>query len=283
MNNYQQQNPRYDLLTNEVLEYKSKEQYLNSYYNNRKNLIKHFKQSPKIAEKITSDILKSIISIKNISDIPSTIECKTFTCPCPSPALLYSLNVNYINVGKKIKLNKKFLYEGFNNLSYNKLTNKIYIDSREQTPFEFNCETEVAGLKFGDYSTSLNLKDILVIERKSGNDFIGTMSKGYERFCKELEKSRNGNCQMLMIVENDINSMLSYNYLPQFKWVKAKPQFIFSRLRSLLQAFNNFQVLFCKNKTEAAFFTHLILSNPNIFNWDIQYLYETKQIKHDSI
>jgi ERCC4-type nuclease len=189
------------------------------------------------------------------------------------------LQIDYLKIAKDLKLKKKFLYKGFNKYIFNSLVNKIYIDSREQTPFSFDCQTEIAGLKFGDYSAGLDTDKVLVVERKSANDFIGTMSKGYERFCREVEKARGKKSKVLMIVENDINYMLSYNYLPQFKWVKASPEFIFSRLRSVLQAFSNFQVLFCKDKNEASYFTRLTLSNPEMFKWDLQYLYDTKQVK----
>lgn len=63
----------------------------------------------------------------------------------------------------------------------------IIVDSREQCPYLFTGHsTVVKGLSIGDYGL-LNCPDI-AIERKSINDLIGSLSKGRERFEKELRK-----------------------------------------------------------------------------------------------
>ena len=68
----------------------------------------------------------------------------------------------------------------------------IYIDTREQKPYEFKgCKQVRRGLKVGDYSVQDGLgRGGIIIERKSPEDMIGTLTKktNLERFKKELDK-----------------------------------------------------------------------------------------------
>jgi ERCC4-type nuclease len=75
----------------------------------------------------------------------------------------------------------------------------IIRDSREQDPWLFegisrrvrgfdipiNIPVAIKGLKTGDYSIEGH-EDAITIERKSAADLIGTISRGRERFIKEL-------------------------------------------------------------------------------------------------
>ena len=157
------------------------------------------------------------------------------------------------------------------------MINNIIQDSREQNPLQFNnCKVKVEKLDVGDYSYN-NAK--ISIERKSLLDLLGTLSKGYERFCNEIVRAENANIKLVIVVENPISELLSFNFLPQYRWIKkATPEFICSRLRLLLQSFPNIQAVFVKNREESAKLTHFILSNTEIFQWDIQHLYLTKQL-----
>ena len=65
----------------------------------------------------------------------------------------------------------------------------IVIDTREQTPWHFHPEVATATrgtIKTGDYAL-LN-DDGFAIERKSLNDFVGTIGKGWDRFCREIKR-----------------------------------------------------------------------------------------------
>lgn len=67
---------------------------------------------------------------------------------------------------------------------------KIIIDTREQRPWtfsDFNCETERKGLVTGDYSL-VGLEDHISIERKSFDDFLGSIGTGRDRFMREMHR-----------------------------------------------------------------------------------------------
>ena len=66
---------------------------------------------------------------------------------------------------------------------------RIIIDTREQRPWRFPPEAAFVRrgtLSAGDYA--LEEDTAFAIERKSLDDFIGTVSTGWERFQRELER-----------------------------------------------------------------------------------------------
>ena len=67
----------------------------------------------------------------------------------------------------------------------------IICDTREQIPFEFSPAVQVVGrtLIVGDYSI-LGLEDLIVVERKTLSDLLGSITNGRERFLKKLRQMR---------------------------------------------------------------------------------------------
>jgi ERCC4-type nuclease len=63
----------------------------------------------------------------------------------------------------------------------------IIVDTREQTPWEFDHPTVVECLKTGDYSVQ-GLENIVVIERKRHNELVQCFTHGRERFERELQR-----------------------------------------------------------------------------------------------
>lgn len=68
----------------------------------------------------------------------------------------------------------------------------ILVDSREQRPLRFkNAKCERATLHTGDYSArvdSVDLRDVVGIERKSISDLVGSLGGGRDRFERELTR-----------------------------------------------------------------------------------------------
>ncbi len=69
----------------------------------------------------------------------------------------------------------------------------VLVDTREQVPFEFHrfdnwiASTRVATLPVGDYSVE-GMESLLVLERKSLTDLIGTLMHHRERFFRQCER-----------------------------------------------------------------------------------------------
>ena len=63
----------------------------------------------------------------------------------------------------------------------------VVVDTREQRPYRFPCDTIRAALPAGDYSI-VGFENRVAIERKSKADAYGTIGAGRDRFVRELEK-----------------------------------------------------------------------------------------------
>lgn len=124
----------------------------------------------------------------------------------------------------------------------------IIIDTREQTPWSFpeHLATVQRGtLQAGDYA--LDGDDGFAIERKSLNDFIGTISTGWGRFQRELERMEVLKYPAkVVIVEAGIMEIINGEY----NHCKINPPFIFKRAAQLVM--NGICVLFADNPITAA-------------------------------
>jgi ERCC4-type nuclease len=90
---------------------------------------------------------------------------------------------------------------------------KLYIDTREQRPLEFQVDgvvTEVITTKlpYGDYAGAWEDKDgkhiefmPVFFERKSLGDLYGTLGKGMERFRREMQRANEDGVKLIIIVE----------------------------------------------------------------------------------
>ena len=88
---------------------------------------------------------------------------------------------------------------------------KILIDTREQLPLDFDfleivTETETQTMPVGDYGCEFKNGFIppIVFERKSIPDLFGTLTQGYDRFKKELEKAKELDIKLIIIIEGSL-------------------------------------------------------------------------------
>ncbi len=101
----------------------------------------------------------------------------------------------------------------------------IVIDSREQNPYSFEgYKTTVQGLPIGDYGL-LNCPDI-AIERKSVDDLAGSLTRGRDRFKRELQKGAIIP-YFCVVIEASVSDLINGKYRS-----KAVPQSIVQSLLS---------------------------------------------------
>jgi len=91
---------------------------------------------------------------------------------------------------------------------------RLVIDSREQAPWAWepsDCVCRFAGLSAGDYALESDCQAVrgretlavaFSIERKSFDDFLGTISTGWDRFNRELDRMASFPAR-IVIVEGD--------------------------------------------------------------------------------
>ena len=115
----------------------------------------------------------------------------------------------------------------------------IIIDTREQTPWSFPpyVETVVAKIDAGDYALAGD--DRFAIERKTKDDFLGTISNGWGRFVRELNRMDEANfIAKTIIVECDFREFCFSEQngeiiLPDHRHYMLQPQFIYKRIAEL--------------------------------------------------
>ena len=132
----------------------------------------------------------------------------------------------------------------------------IIIDTREQRPWSFppQINVEVATLHTGDYA--LKGDQGFAIERKSGDDFCGTISTGWHRFCKELNRMDESHfVAKVIVVECDFETFCyrirqGVIIPPDHEHTKVSPQFVMKRIAQLLM--RGVAVLFAGNANYAS-------------------------------
>jgi hypothetical protein len=277
---YHQYYPKKDLLTGETINFKTKEQYLNSDFNDKNNMKKWLKSQPlEESKEYCVDLLKKRKKDKNLIYSPSQIELRTIM----SPSIVFYNKIfdDYYDVCSSLGLENKFIHpKNISNQFNFKLTqdDTIYVDTREQNWLKFNIPFEIKTLPYGDYTCS-NDNCNCYIERKSLSDFISTLSVGnLERFKKEIEKARQNQSYLVVVIEEKLQSALSFQYLPHIsKKIKATPEFIFHNVRSLLQEYDNLQFLFVDGREEMKRTIEAILASKCFYKRvDLQLAYDLK-------
>ena len=272
--------PKKDLLTGDTINFKTKEQYFNSDFNDKNNMKKWLKEQPlEKAQEYTKQLLAKRKEDKKLTYSPCQVELRTIMAP--SIISYNKLFNDYYDVCSSIGLENKFIHPS--NIIHqfkNKLNSKdtIYVDTREQNWLKFNIPFEIKTLPYGDYTCS-NDNCSCFIERKSLSDFISTLSvSNLERFKNEITKAKKDNAYLVVIVEEKLSNALSFQYLPHIsKKIKATPEFIFHNVRQLLQEFDNLQFVFVDGREEMKRCIESILASKCFYKKvDLQLAYDMK-------
>lgn len=262
--------PRFNLLTGEKLKFKSKEQYFLQDFDSRAELQSWIKKHNEIEIfDYICDFLKRRKTIKGLQNFPCHFESKTLIFPSVL-FLIKKFGMNFIiKVAQKTELNLKYDYLA--PLSFNQAKNSFYCDTREQSPIKFD-NYEIIKLDEGDYCAKNNPNNIFV-DKKDFNDATSTLSKGFERFKKEIERAKLKNKYLIMMIEAEFNDFVGIQYK---KWnhSQATPEFLFHRCRELLN-YDNFQIVFVKNRQNSKVFIEKLFQLQNdIKNIDLFYRIE---------
>jgi hypothetical protein len=270
-NYYEKFLPKYDLLTSEQIEYKNYASYAISDFKDKKNLNKYCNQFPEKGVEWGKKYLERRKEEKKLVYAPSHAELRSLHCPNVRYFEKFS---DYAAICKELGLISKFDYK--QELKFTKLAvgTKIVQDTREQSPLTLQ-NVIVDTLKFADYTVTKGNAANLYVERKSLNDFVGTMGKDIERFRRELERAREAGAYVVVLVEADINKSLSFDHQYETRYAKVSPDHIFKNMRDLLYDFNDLQFLFVDGCKEAArVLIKLFELGEQIKTVDLEYFYE---------
>jgi hypothetical protein len=277
---YQKYYPRFDLHDGSIIKFKSKKQYLEAEFNSKTNLKLWLKnQTSEKRKEYCFGILEKRKKEKELIYAPCQVELRSLMSP---PIQYYDeLFGDYYKICSQAGFKSKHgkctdIVSGY---EYQKPEYQIYIDTREQKPLRFERGTKIKTLKYGDYSFSSKMASCnCYIERKSLSDFIGTMSGGYERFLNEIGRAEEEEAYLVILVEEALQNALSFQYLPHIsKKIRATPEFIFHRVRRLIQNHPTTQFLFVKGRKEASRVVEKIFTCGCVYKEvDLQLAYDKK-------
>ena len=257
---YQTHFPRRDKYDGKIIKFKNKEQYFEADFNSRTNLRMWLKNSPtEQAQKYCKDILVKRKEKKELIYTPCQAELRSLIFP---PIQYYNeIFGDYYKLCAKLGFKNK--HQSFNEVKTNselqKSEHEILIDTREQRPLKFKRNVKLIKLDYGDYAfSSPEASCKAFVERKAVGDFLATISGGYERFLREIQRSVDDDASLIIIIEQKLSNTLYFNHQRKkhggrvYSKVKATPEFIFHRVRNLSQKFPTIQFLFVDGKKESA-------------------------------
>ncbi len=269
---YQENFPRYDLYEHKTLiNFKSSEQYLFDEFNSKANLHSWLKEhSHAEARALLQSTLWRYFTWKKLTKAPLSVELRSINCLPSTKIFNLYFEGGYAQCCKLAKIPNRFQYEPMQFEAPKELN--IIVDTREQNPISFPKNVFVVNEKLdvGDYALA-SRKIKLSIERKSLPDFIGTLSSGYERFVREVQRAENAGVKLIVLVEENIIQAMSFNYHPDH-YGQVTPEFIFHKMRQLCRTFDNIQFLFAYPKNEIPQIAYKLLGcGERVFNYDLQY------------
>jgi hypothetical protein len=267
-----------DLLTGELIDYKSFEQYLLTDFANKKNMLAWLKlEKDGLAKKFLLSKIIEHSKLKSVCHFPSSSEIRTISY-LPS-IKTYKFFFDELNkFMDSTGLSRRYNYNK-NELNFNFIRRKnVTVDTREQKPIKLlDYEIISKKLEFGDYSYD----GLLAVERKSLGDLVSTLSSGFDRFNREVARAKEAGGYIVVVTECDINKFLSFSYSRAGKYGKASSDFIFHRFRDICKSFpESIQFCFSGGRKESSEIIPKILSLDcdTAKTLDFQYLIEHKLI-----
>ncbi len=279
---YRDHAPRRDLATNEIIPFKAPtSRYLETEFIDKNHLKLYLKTYPEAGRKWAIDWLAKRKAEKALTYPPLQAELRSLFCPTVP---YYDHVGGYTSICRELGFQIRF--EGIVP-AVAPLDCPVIVDTREQNELKLKVPTIAGKVHCGDYALPADKDQGIYIERKSLQDFVGTLSdrktrlgdSNLARFTRELERAQETGAYLILLVEADINQALSYSYLPHMKHVKVQPEHIWKNLRDLFYRFPDFQALFVSGRVEAAKAVPALLSmGAAVKTFDLQASYESGEL-----
>ena len=137
----------------------------------------------------------------------------------------------------------------------------IRIDTREQTPFNFNSNYVKTGkgtIPVFDYALEGD-QELFSVERKSLQDFIQSvvLSKSWKRELQKIEKAQERLLPVVYVLEFSFDAIGTYDFM-QFHSGQVSSQFVYRRVAELI-FIHNVHLIFAGSREAAAYSVCLIL------------------------
>jgi hypothetical protein len=241
--------PKIDLGDGSFIVYKNYEQYFSTEFNSRRTFSVWAQEKENFKE-VQEYILRELTRRKNLGKIsfyPSQVELKNLILPSMNwIKRIYSGFDSYFSQTKHLDLGQKFNYN-IESVELRSGDLNLIIDSREQRPLYSKTEFTCHKLPVGDYACGGDMNCGVYIERKSLADLAGTLTNGFDRFTREIEKAKNLGLYLVVLCDESYVSCLEYSPSNSFAR-KVNGHFILHQIREIMQKHDNIQFVFCSDR-----------------------------------
>lgn len=266
--------PRKNRLTGKPLPFKNVETYFASDFTYRSQMIKWCEEAPiEEVKPYIIELLKKRIEVKKLDRVPNSIELETAKLP---PMEVYRRAFgSYSDACAEVGVEPLYgqgVPPGFFKREPTKGL-PIFIDTREQKPYSY-INSEVLKLDFGDYTLGGEDYNYIYIDRKSEEDYKGTLSAAnIDRFRRELDRARQFGAFLFILVESDLKRIWRNN---QFASHKHKLGFIYHNMRLITHEYYDVcQFVMAGTRGGAYRLVPLLLEHgPKLKRADVQYFLE---------
>ena len=270
---------RKDKLTGELIPFKKYDQYFATDFINKRNMKKWCVTAPREeVEEFIINKFKEKIQAKGMSGGPPSLYLQTSKLPDVDiyKEVFGSYREACTQIGMLPMLGKQLpsnFHDDYSNTN-------ILIDTREQKPLSFN-NSDVLKLDVGDYGVGGNLYDYTFVDRKSYQDFCATVTNGYNRFVKELERCRSTGCFLFIVVETAFDDMWAEN---KRGYKKFNLEYVFHRMREIQAEYTDCsQIVFSGSRENSEeLIPKILVLGKTLWEVDVQYFWN-QQIKKDGL
>lgn len=278
---YKKYYKKQSFFSGKAIPFKNVNQYFSTDFLNREELISWcLSEKPEITSVYIKKLLIDRKKEKQLKYSLSHIELEL--CKLPNIDCYTKIFGSYSKICKEIGLknilNKNlpsdfFSFESDSNSPREDM--KIFVDTREQKPINF-LNSECMKLDFGDYTSAAPYYDYTYIDRKSEGDFKSTLSgSNYDRFKRELDRTRKFNSYIFVLIESDIHKITKNNI---FSPHRSKLPYIWHNLKTISQDYKDCcQFVFASNRNGLKkLIPQILLYGKRLWNVDLQYFLDIK-------
>ena len=270
---------RKDKLTGELLPFKKYDQYFDAHFTSVDNMRKWCKDAPrKEVEDFVINSIKEKLTSKGITAGPPALYLAT--AHLPDIDVCTELFGSYSETCKKFGMLPMLSGQLPKSFSQDFSTTPILIDTREQQPLQFK-RSEVLKLDVGDYGVSGDNYDYTFVDRKSYQDFCATVTNGYGRFIKELERCKALGCFLFVVVEVAFGNMWVENARG---YKKFRLDYVYHRMREIQANYSDCcQFVFSgSRRSSEELIPKILVLGTQLWNVDLQYFWD-KQINKNGV
>lgn len=262
--------PKYDPYTKRPIRFKTFEYYISTDFNSRETFVKwcRFHDNKSEVKSYVKENIKKRKEEKSLKYFPSQVELKSILIPAIH-GMKFLFGEEWQNEVRSLDLKFRFNYDSKPIFKEGELF--IYQDTREQYPLNFKNQ-KVMKLSAGDYTCGGEFFSDVFVERKSLQDLVGTLSSGFERFEREIERAKQLNYYIVVVIDAEYKDLEDYSPKNSFSSI-VTGKHIFFKMRNLLSNFDNLQFVFSGSRERSKEIIEKIFRmKESVKNFDLEYL-----------